>query len=64
MSLEIFISTKQEKMKLITLVTKRTSKEAKCSRQYKRAQVIIKKRNGGQSRKTGGKDQLLARLTH
>ena len=42
MSLEIFISTKRKKMKLITLATKRASKKVKCYRQYKRAKDIIK----------------------
>ena len=50
MSLEIFINTKREKMKLITLVTKRTNKKAKCYRQYKRAKAIIKKNNRSEQR--------------
>ena len=50
MSLEIFISTKREKMKLITLVTKRTSKKAKCYGIYKRAKVLIKKRKGSEQK--------------
>ena len=40
MSLKIY-STRREKMKLVTPVTKRTSKKAKCYRLYKRAKVII-----------------------
>ena len=47
MSLEIFISTKREK---ITLVTKRTSKKAKCYGIYKRAKVLIKKRKGSEQK--------------
>ena len=50
MSLEIFISTKREKMKVITLVTKRTIMKAKCYRLYKRAKVLIKKRNGSEQK--------------
>jgi hypothetical protein len=50
MSLEIFISTKREKMNLTTLVTKRTSKKAKCYGIYKRCTVIIKKRNGSEQK--------------
>ena len=63
MSLEIFISTKREKMKLRTLATKRASTKVKCYRQYKRAKVKQKLESiiMGQSRKTGGKDHFLAR---
>ena len=45
MSLKIY-STIREKMKLITLATKRASKKVKCYRQYKRAKVIITNSNG------------------
>jgi len=44
------MSLVREKMNLTTLVTKRTSKKAKCYGIYKRAKVIIKKRNGSEQK--------------
>ena len=49
MSLKIY-STKREKMKLITLATKRASKKIKCYRRYKIAQVSITKSNGSKQK--------------
>ena len=49
MSLKIY-STKREKMKLITLATKRASKKVKCYRQYKIAKVSITKSNGSKQK--------------
>ena len=60
MSLEIFISTKREKMKLRTLATKRASTKVKCYRQYKRAKVRIN--NNGSEQKDWWKRPLSCKM--